>query len=386
MQTKLDQNFWNALVAIRHELHANPEVSGEEEQTANRIHTHLLAANPTKIITNLGGHGLLAIFDSGKAGPELLFRSELDALPIQEVNKLSYASQQEGVGHKCGHDGHSSILLGIAQCLHFNPINLGKVFLLFQPAEETGEGAQAVLADPRFENIQPDLVFALHNLPGYPMHSIVWRRGAITAAVKSMIIRLTGKTAHAAEPENGQNPASAIAQIIQAAQLLSNNDPSNPNFKLITPIHISLGEPAYGVSAGYGEVHFTIRAWSQDIFDALALELKNQVENISFEEKLSLEIEWLQEFYTNYNDEQALAHILKSAKESELPLIESPTPLKWGEDFGLFTQRFPGAFIGLGAGENTPSLHNPDYDFPDELLETGVELFDSIIHGQLRSS
>lgn len=368
------------LIDFRRELHQHPELSGQEQATARRVATFLQHCHPAKIWQGLGGDGLLALFDSGQVGPCLLLRAELDALPIQEVNDFSYRSQTEGVSHKCGHEGHTTILLGVAQALHQQPLRKGKVLLLFQTAEETGVGAKAMLEDPQWGDIpRPDYVFALHNLPGFPLGQVVIREGAITAAVRSMIIRLYGKTAHAAEPEHGINPAEALADILPALQIISNNQVNRPDFKVITPVHIVVGEKAYGVAAGYGELHLTIRTWTEEVMQELITEIKQILAQAAQQKGIRYEIDWTDTFPGNTNHSEVTDALLRAAKGAGLQTKILNTPLKWGEDFGYFTQRYPGTFLGLGAGENSPALHNPDYDFPDALIETGTALWEALL-------
>ena len=368
-------NSTNELIAIRKHLHAYPELSGEEFQTAKKVVGFVARYNPTSIIENVGGTGVLAIFDSRKKGPTVLFRSELDALPIQEINNFEHRSTVDHKAHKCGHDGHTTILIGLAKLLSEKPLKSGRVVLLFQPAEENGRGAKAVLADSKFASIQPDYVFAFHNLPGYPLNQVVVKRGAFTSAVKSIIIKLHGKTAHAAEPEHGINPALAIAEILTQTKLLSNNRPDRKDFAVITPIHIDMGKIYYGISAGYGELRLTLRTWTEEYLSALIKNVLHCVEVTSDNHQIKAEIDWTHEFATNLNQTEAVEIISKSALELQTSIVERAYPFKWGEDFGLFTQQFKGAMFGIGAGENTPALHNPDYDFPDEIIPIGVQLF-----------
>ncbi len=210
------------LVNLRKELHRNPELSGKEKNTSDKINNFIGRFYPDEIITELGGHGLAFIFKGKEKGKTILFRSELDALPISEQNDFEYKSSIENVSHKCGHDGHMTILSGFASLLNDNKPAKGKVVLLFQPAEETGEGAAKVLEDKKFEQIKPDYVFALHNLPGYPAGSVVIKNGTFASASKGMIIKLHGKTSHASEPENGITPTPAVASIIQKLPFIPN--------------------------------------------------------------------------------------------------------------------------------------------------------------------
>lgn len=378
-QDKSTSDLFSKLAGFRQHLHQHPEVSGEEVKTAAFIKEILQDLAPDSLMTEVGNTGILACFDSGRPGPALLFRAELDALPIQEENEFSYRSIAPGVSHKCGHDGHMSILLGLAHWLHHNRPAKGKVLLLFQPSEENGAGANAVLQDPRLSNLQLDFVFALHNLPGYPKHEILLKAGPFTAAVNSIIIKLYGKTSHAAEPENGINPALAIAEILTGANALAVPDTERIDFALLTPVHIRMGEKAYGVSAGYGEIHLTLRTWKQARMQQLTSRLQALIRQVAGRYHLEVETEWADPFYANRNEETAVELIRESARSQHLSVRELTMPIKWGEDFGLFTQRFPGALFGLGAGEHTPALHNPDYDYPDDLTPTGVKVFSGIV-------
>ena len=365
----------NTLLQIRRHLHAHPELSEEEYQTADTIIGFISKYSPTQIIEKVGGAGVVAVFDSGKKGETILFRSELDALPIQETNDFEYRSTVDGVSHKCGHDGHSTILIGLAKQLFEQPLEKGKVVLLFQPAEENGRGAKAVLEDPKFAEIQPDYVFAFHNLPGYPLNQVVIKEGSFTAAVKSIIIKFHGKTSHAAEPEHGVNPAISIAEILTKTNALSNNNPSRKDFAVITPIHIDMGKIYYGISAGYGELRLTLRTWTEEEMEILKIKILQIIKETSEMNSIKTEVDWTHEFIANQNNSESVTIIREAGLSENLSVKVREHPFKWGEDFGLFTQKYKGAMFGIGAGENTPALHNPDYDFPDEMLPVGVQLF-----------
>ena len=157
------------LVMLRRELHQAPEVSGEEALTAARIMEFVERLNPDRLVSGLGGHGVAAVFDSGQPGPSVLFRCELDGLPIKEISAVDWRSRTDGKGHLCGHDGHMAIVCGLGMALAARRPARGRVIVLFQPAEETGAGAAAVIADPDFSSLRPDFAFALHNLPGLPL-------------------------------------------------------------------------------------------------------------------------------------------------------------------------------------------------------------------------
>lgn len=371
------------LQALRQELHQHPELSGEEHETRKRVRKFLERV-PEFTLVEIADTGLLAIWKTGKAGPRVLVRAELDALPIKEDGHLSYASKMPGVAHLCGHDGHASILCGLALALQKNPPACGEVVLCFQPAEEIGAGAQKVLNDPVFKDYEPDWVFALHNIPGYPLGSVLAKSGTFTAAVKSLVFRLHGKTAHAGEPEHGINPVWMLAELLPQLQSLEQADAGQPDFRLITPVHLRVGEQAYGVSPGYAELHLTIRSFTNKEMDSLHRALSDLVETLAKTHSLKVEEEVVEPFKANENGEVAVGHIKAAAQHLGLPFVSMQTPFRWGEDFGYLSSRYPGAMFGLGSGENQPALHHPDYDFPDELLKPGVQLFEFILQRILR--
>lgn len=363
------------LALFRKELHRYPEVSGNEEATAKRVVDFLKNYEPDEIITNIGGHGVAAIYNGKKVGKTTMFRCELDALPIQETNNFDHKSVYDNVSHKCGHDGHMAILCGLAAILSADKPKKGRIILLFQPAEEDGSGAEKVLSDSKFKSLEPDFIFALHNLPGFPSGQIVVKNNTFTCAVRSVVIKLTGKTAHAGEPENGINPAAAISKIIERFSALMQTEIERDDYLMLTPIHIKMGEKAYGVSAGEAEVHYTIRSSSNHQMDISVQLIEDAIKVIAAESKLEHEIEWIQPFRATENAAQAVDMIRAAANEEMLDIFEKNQPFSWGEDFGLFTHHYTGALFGLGAGIDTPALHNPDYDFPDEISNTGISVF-----------
>ncbi|MFT7030611.1 MAG: amidohydrolase [Marinoscillum sp.] len=377
METKRMNNY----IAFRKELHQHPEISTQEFETQTRI-LSFLAGLGVSNAHPIGGTGVIVKFIGSHPGKTLLLRCDTDALPIQEINEFEHKSRNAGVSHKCGHDGHSTIMAAVASHLVANPISAGKVVLLFQPAEENGHGAKAVLADKLFD-FEPDLVFALHNVPSFPLDQVVVKEGAFTPAVKSIIVKLDGKTSHAAEPELGLNPALAIAELIQFFAEVSQPDLTRDDFALTTPVYVHMGEKSYGVSAGHGEVHYTIRTWDSKAMDQIAKASVDASNEIAAKHGLTATISWTEEFFSNQNDPRAVDIIRKSASDNDLEILEKEAPFKWGEDFGLFTERYKGAMFGLGAGATHPALHNPDYDFPDDLILSGSQMFIRIIENAL---
>lgn len=363
------------LINLRQLLHQNPEIAGEESTTAERILTFVAKLNPDQTIQNLGGNGLAFVFKGKNPGKRSLFRAELDALPIQETGEPQYKSRIKGKAHLCGHDGHMAIICGLGQKLAEQRPESGEVVLLFQPAEETGEGARRILDDPQFEQIKPDYAFALHNLPGFPLHQVVVRKETFAAGSTGMTIALTGKTSHAAHPDAGINPAFAIARLIQRLPKLPEK---LKNFALVTVIHAEIGSLAFGTSAGKGSLSLTIRAFYQTDLETLIEMIIEEVKRIASAEKLGCEFGFVESFAVSKNDPQAASIAEGVMKEKGLKVLKKPEPFRWSEDFGLFSQSCPSYLFGLGSGENCPQLHEPTYDFPDELIETGVKVFEGI--------
>lgn len=248
------------VIRLRHQLHRRPELSGEESETAKTVAGFFRPLAPDAIIENVGGSGLAIVFAGTQDGPTVLFRCELDALPIRELNDFEHRSVVTGVSHKCGHDGHMAILAAAGIELASRRPVRGKVVLLFQPAEETGAGAAAVIRDPAFVPINPDFSFALHNLPGFPLGTLVLRDGAMTCASQGMTITLTGSTAHAAQPETGNSPAQAMCQIIEKLSALPTGIVPAGETAFVTVVGSKLGERAFGTAPGYAEIWATLRS------------------------------------------------------------------------------------------------------------------------------
>ena len=252
------------LVAFRHKLHRMPELSREEAQTAQEIRAVLVATNPDRLITGLGGHGIAAVYEGAQPGPTVMIRAELDGLPIEEISEIPYRSAVPGKGHLCGHDGHMTILTGLARLLGRRRPQSGRVVLLFQPAEEDGSGAAAVVADPRFRELTPDFAFALHNLPGLALGKVALTEGPVNCASRGMRIVLNGKTAHASMPETGISPVSVVAELMPALTALGRGGPLDEDFAMVTITHAKIGEPAFGVAPARAEIWATLRTLTDE--------------------------------------------------------------------------------------------------------------------------
>lgn len=372
------------LTALRHDLHRQPELSGQEEKTAARIVQELQRAGADRIWQKLGGHGVAAAFCGTGTGPTVLIRCELDGLPIFEESALEYRSEVDGKGHLCGHDGHMSVVMGVALGLAQRPTH-GRVILLFQPAEETGFGAQAVIDDPRWPELRPDYAFAFHNVPGRPRGEIGLRAGPANCASRGMQIMLHGKSSHAAAPEDGLSPAAVMAQLMLQLPALSSGRITDPDFGLCTLTHARLGAPTFGIAPGEGELRVTLRSMTDARMNDMIKKAEHLIEKINT--KLKIDIHWHDVFTTVVNDVGATNFAREAARANGLPIQEMDQAMRWSEDFGRFGQEGTQAtLIFIGAGEDQPQLHNPDYDFPDALLPLGTELFLKIIEQVLAAN
>jgi len=375
MLTKTDTE---ELIEFRHFLHRHPEISGDEVGTAKAIVNALETLSATRIVNNLGGHGVAAVFDSGNVGPTVLFRAELDALPIQELSKVPWASETAGVGHMCGHDGHMVLLLGLGRILSRVPTARGRVVLMFQPSEEDGSGARAVVSAPVFQTIAPDYAFAIHVEPGRPFGYVSTRVGLINCASKGLEISLSGKTAHAADPEDGISPAVAIAKLIPELNALGKGGPLDDQFRLLTITHAQLGDYSFGIAPGNALINVTLRTAFDDAMEGLEEAVKELVCSVSQQEGLAVSFREFDAFAATVNDAEATQIATNAMNALGISSGDLGLPMRASEDFGVFGWSAKAAMLCLGPGDDYAALHSQHYDFPDKLIPVGVSIFERI--------
>lgn len=368
-------NFMPRLIRLRRDLHAAPELSDREQKTAVAISEFFEQLHPDQLIAPLGSNGIAILFDGRRPGPTVVFRCELDAIPIQEENDFAYRSGIAGVSHKCGHDGHMAIMAGFGCLISLNRPKKGRIILVFQPAEETGRGATAVVEDPKFKNFSADYAFALHNFPGHPLGAVLIKSGTINYASCGMIVRLAGTVSHAAWPEDGRSPALPMCDLIDALTKLPSSPALNQFYSKVTVVHARLGDPAFGLSPADAEVMATLRSETDEGLSALVGQAVSLVKDKAARANLGHEIRWAEKFVASANDPAACEIVKKAAIATGAKVIDLEAALPVSEDFGQFSARIPGAMFGLGAGENCPKLHQADYDFPEELIEIGSSMF-----------
>ena len=368
------------LIILRKELHRNPELSGNEKATAARITEELETCNPDKIMEGVGGCGVIARFSSGSDSAEksILFRAELDAIAVDEETGLDHQSKKSGVMHGCGHDGHMAILIGLAHHLKQKRYENLDIYLLFQPSEETGEGAGRVLADDRFQKLKIDHAFALHNLPGFQEKRVQIKEGVFAAASVGVEVKFKGRSSHAAYPEKGSNPSACIAEFISLVnQKLEGFRDKNPLNKAVNT-YIRLGEPAFGINPGIGELGFTLRSPSDDELDDAVQLVHETGQQMGDKFEGTVHVKTVEPFAATINSKEGVQLVKRAAHQEEVDIAELNEPFPWSEDFGEFRKKCPITIFGLGAGEDSASLHSEKYDFNDALIPVGVRLFKKI--------
>ena len=369
----------DALVELRRRLHRCAELSGAEEETARIVREAVVPTHPAALIDGVGGHGVAAVYEGVAEGPTLLLRCDMDALPIEEGDGLAHHSRNRGVAHKCGHDGHMTMMLGLARQLRDLKIRQGRLVLLFQPAEEVGRGAQQVIEDGRFSELRPDVAVAVHNLPDFETGTVIVGEGAFACASRGLKVGFRGASSHAAEPDKGRSPALAVAQTIQAWSAGPQIATGLLDAAQATVVHALVGSEAFGTSPAVGRVAATLRGVRDEVVDRLEQRLLRIARGIADGFELSFESERTDDFPATVNDPRVVQRVEEAAAATGAVVQRAERVFPWSEDFGHFTRLCPGALVGLGAGVDQPPLHHPTYDFPDALIPTGVALYRALV-------
>jgi amidohydrolase len=362
-------------VAFRRDLHRHPEISGEEKETARRVVAFLAETRPDEVLSGLGGHGVAVIYDSGRPGPTVLFRAELDALPIEERSDAPHRSQVLGKSHMCGHDGHTAILAALGRQFGRRRPERGRAVLMFQPAEETGAGAAGVVKDPRYEAIRPNYAFSLHNLPGTPLGHVRLKAGVVNCASRGIRIVLEGKTAHSSMPETGISPMPAVSSLMPALAGLGGGRFTDDDFAMATVTHAQMGEAVFGITPARAEVWATLRTRLDERMDDLCAAAEALARETAAAHGLSCEISYHEIFVASMNAPEAVERLRAALNAENVSHDENELPMRASEDFGRFGHDAKSAMFFLGAGEDHTALHNPDYDFPDDLIPIGARVF-----------
>lgn len=374
------------LKAIRHHLHANPELSFEEEKTAALV-ADKLEAWGYEVTRNVGGYGIVGRLSAGSGQRSVAIRADMDALPIHETTGLPYASETAGKMHACGHDGHTTMLLGAAEYLARTKNFNGTVNLVFQPAEEAGgiSGAQAMIADGLFERFPCDAIFGLHNHPGAPEGHFLTRSGPLMASADTVIIKVIGKGGHASRPHLTIDPVMVASSLVMALQTVvaRNIDPTETAVITVGSIH---GGEASNVIPEDVTLALSVRSFSPVVRARLESRILELATTHVAAYGATAEIDYQHGYPVVVNSEketefatQVVKELVGDDKVAICPLIPG------SEDFAYFLEHKPGSFLRLGNGVNSAFLHNSKYDFADANLTVGAALWARIAERYLAS-
>ncbi len=370
----MNESIREKAIQLRHKLHQYPELSMQEHYTKELLMDFLRENTSLRIVDR--GRWFYAVYDRGEGEKNIAFRADFDAVPVGEDKELvPYYSRNEGVGHKCGHDGHSAALAAFGMMLdQFGARQ--NVYLLFQHAEETGQGAAECLTFLEENHI--DEIYAVHNMPGLREQSVAVSSGVVQYASTGMTLEFHGQKSHACYPEDGINPAYGISELVLALEPLR-REQNYKGLTMITIIGIEVGEEAFGTSAGDGRLLLTVRGEHEEELKDLLRRIEVLAASKASEYQMQWSVTYEDEFADCFNHESAAAKVRRAAKASGIPVENLKEPFRASEDFGRFTKAVPGAIFYVGDGENYPALHTPQFDFPDENLEVIVRMYMAIL-------
>lgn len=374
------------MVALRHQIHAHPELAFEEFATSDLVANRLTEWGYT-VHRGLAGTGVVATLKRGSGLKRLGLRADMDALPIQESTGLPYASQVPGKMHACGHDGHTAILLAAARAIAQNPGFDGTLNLIFQPAEEGLGGGRRMVEDGLFERFPCDAIFALHNMPGFPAGKFGFKDGSFMASSDSVTVTVTGRGGHGSAPHLAADPIVAAAHIVVALQTIvsRNVDPRDMAVVSVGAIH---GGDAPNVIPNSVLMRLTVRAYRPDTRAMLRERITDLVQSQARTLGVQAEVEYHWRYPALVNDEAATAFARQVALDwlGEEGLLPPLQPLTGSEDFSFMLEQCPGSYliVGNGEGEHHSTggcmVHNPGYDFNDALLPIAASYWVQLVH------
>jgi len=376
--------------AFRRELHAHPELSFREHETADRIRARLARIPNLQVLPPYIETDVVALLNADKPGPCVLLRADIDALPIEEETDVAYKSTRQGVMHACGHDGHTATLLGAAMVLSSVADQLpGKVKFVFQPAEEDGGGGGVLCERGVLESPRVDAAIALHAWPFEPVGSIAIRPGWVMAASNPFKITIQGLGSHGAYPHRGIDPIVVAAHLITALQTIVSRtiDPQDAAVLTIGQIHAGAAE---NVIPARAEMEGTLRYTRTELGEDLRQRLLRIVEHTAAAHGATAQVEIINGYPPMYNDD-ALSDLVENTACELLGAehVVTKVPVSMGvEDFAYYAQKVPAVMFRLGvrppAAQSYPALHNPGFNFNDDALPVGVRLFCELTQRFLR--
>ena len=357
----------------RRELHQNPELQYDVFETADFVQKKLKEFGVDEIITGLGKTGVVGIIKGNLGdGKTVGLRADMDALPIEEISGKPWASKTKGKMHACGHDGHTSMLLGAAKHFAQNRNFKGSIAFIFQPAEEGGAGAKAMLDDGMLDKTSIDEVYAMHNMPGIPVGEFAICDGAIWASTDEFEITLTGRGGHAAYPHTATDTIVAGANVVTALQTVASRN-TNPLESLVISVTKFHAGTAMNVLPEQTVISGTIRTLKNELRDLAESRLKGIVDNIAATYDMKADVHYKRNYpvTVNHNEQTALAASVAAEIAGADKVDTKASPNMGAEDFAYMLEQRPGTYIMVGNGD-TPALHNAAYDFNDDAIPYGV--------------
>lgn len=366
----------------RHYIHENPEIAYEEHNTSDFIAAKLTEFN-IEVHRGLGGTGIVGVIhgkDNGASNKSLGIRADIDALPMTEKTNLTYSSKNDGKMHACGHDGHTTMLLGAAKYLSKTKNFLGTVYCIFQPAEEGGNaGAKSMIKDGLFSKFNIDSVWGIHNWPGVPVGQAVIHEGFAMAGGDIIVITIEGKGGHAAQPQFSNDPIVSAGLTITALQSCISRQ-LNPFDQSVLSLTKIEGGSAFNVIPDKVTIGGTLRSTNTDTRNDMLEKIKHAAQGACAINNCSVNIEVRPGYPSTINDKKSakFASIVFENSFGINSINKEEKPTMTSEDFSYMLHEKPGAYIWLGAGEKSEKLHSAHYDFNDELLPIGAEYWASL--------
>lgn len=375
------RNINARMIQWRHDFHRHPEFGFEETRTAGIV-AETLRSYGIQVVEGIGGTGVVGTLRRGASKRVIALRADMDALLIGEKSALDWASNTPGKMHACGHDGHTAMLLGAAAMLSAEGGFDGTVRFLFQPAEEWGRGAQAMLDDGLMARFPFDEIYGLHNLPGLPVDHVETRPGPIMSAEDIFEITLTGKGGHASQPQWGREvmvPACALVMDLQTivARRLT------PADSAVVSVTELLTDGTRNALPGEARILGDARSFRPEVSAKIEEEMRSIAAGIATRYGIKAEVAYSREFVPLVNDESLTAEVAEAAATVSKQVVHRSEPLIASEDFARFLAHVPGSFCFIGNGEDSAPLHNSDYDFNDDALVHGARLHAAIAHRRL---
>jgi amidohydrolase len=354
----MDQSLLNKVYALRAELHGLAELSGREQKTKKRL-ADFLRGNTSLFIED-NGQWFCALHKEAGARETIAFRAEMDALP-----------SGGGAAHLCGHDGHGAVLAGLGMLLENRTFHKN-ILLVFQHAEETGEGGRECSA--ALSKYNAARAYAFHNVPGYTEGTVLLREGTFACASRGMAVRFTGAPSHAAYPEDGRNPGFAAARFTAFLPELEDKEEYG-GLAMVTLAGAKIGQKAFGIAAGEANVWLTLRSWQDADMEKLIASIKKNARMQAAQDGVGVEFAFEEVFPATVNDAGETRRTEQICRKNGLACVKIPEPFRWSEDFAYYGMAAKTVMAGIGAGEAWPRLHTKNYEFNDRIIPAALTFF-----------